>query len=101
MGSNTDKSTADEGIGHTSDILCNDDEEDPDADRPTQGEEIDDFDPKELEALYYDKPAGHPLNRVQQIMAKAAIIIWVADDDELGRSHLAVLIQQLPQFGAD
>jgi hypothetical protein len=92
----------DEGVGHSSETLSNSASDDADPNMPAQVGEIDDFDPNELEALYNNKPVRHPLDRLQQIMATAAMNVWISDnEEELGRQHLAVLVKQIPQFGAD
>jgi hypothetical protein len=63
----------DEGVGHSSETLSNSAGEDADPNMPAQVKEIDDFDPKELEAFYNNKPVRHPLDRLQQIIATAAM----------------------------
>jgi hypothetical protein len=63
---------------------------------PTEG-----FNLADLERIFKDEPAHHPLDRLKHIVVSAALSIWASDKDDLGREHLAVLVKQIPQFGTD
>lgn len=59
------------------------------------------IDPEPLKSLNNLTISANPIKKIKKIVLKAALDVWDINSESLGRKHLAALVEQVLQFGAD